>query len=477
MAEGFFGGFAEGFQSGANIASARRKDKREQEQFELQKQEIERKRSREDAAKQLAEQIAQERKDRANGEGYYSQFRADAQPRNGITPPPAEPAATGVTPPDSQVEVRPFNPQPLPEGTPLPADGSEPARGISTPVSAPASAPAQAPAAAPAPASEPREQNIFKSGGEGLYRNQRQADQAHYSRLEELYTKLYSTTGEYDKLATVTDSIKKMRDIDYDAIRKTAAAGLISGNVGAFNLVNRAMSVLDLGFQVDSKGAKYDPKTQTFSGLRFIGEDGNVQEGQSMSVASALGLVNQMDPASVLKYQADRADQAENAGLKREEIGVSRDKLEVERDQNKKWYDVQMRNLGIRERENSDLRSERAIAANDKRTIETIQSILKLDKEPAPLDESKLFTLSPEDAKRQRSEHASRVQKFENNVTIGRSAMRIYEMNDRKIGGATAIDLANQRFPESVLKKGYNGDGTSTVEFQGRKLKIPFYPE
>lgn len=486
MGTGFFGGFAEGFQTGANIAQARRKDKREEEQFELQKQEVQRKRDREDQARKIADEIAQERKDRANGTGYYGQFRNDAQqPRNGIAAPaaPAPDMQAGAAPQQNGVEVRPFNPEPLPQGTPLPADGSEPQRGIATPGSEQnpmrlsPEAQSKIPPVAVEGQQEPREQNIFKSGGEGLYKNQRQADQAHYSRLEELYTKLYSTTGEYDKLATVTDSVKKMRDIDYDAIRKTAAAGLISGNVGAFNMVNRAMSVLDLGFQVDSSKATYDPKTQTYTGLRFVDEKGNVQENQSMTTAAALGLVNQMDPASVLKYQADRADQSENAGLKREEIGVQREKVAVERDQNKKWYDVQMRNLRIKEREQSEIKSERQQATNDKRTIDTIQSVLKLDKEPAPLDESKLLTLGDEEAKRARAEHAARVQRFETNVNIGRTAMRIYEINDRKIGGASAIDLSRYPFKESYLKQNYNGDGTSTVDFQGKKYRIPFYPE
>lgn len=319
--------FAEGLKTGVSIyqtaEEAKDRKKRtamEEERAAREKERFDREKKREDAAKEQADALVALQQARESGTGIFESLRREPTP-TGIAPPPAgqsplgapsAPNTTGITPPD--VMVRPLVTEPAPVGVELPADGSPtppPRMGLQGTQSGAAEsvAPEMRGAAADAPAQKPAEFNLFKSGGEGLYRNQREADRLYYSELEKIYTKLYSSTGQYEKLPAVKDTVRKMRETEFDPMRKMTAAALISGNIKAFEMFNRASAVTDFGYTIDASGASYDNATKTFKGLKFVDKDGNATV-QDMSVAEGLAFLNQMDPAKVLEYVTNRDDKA-----------------------------------------------------------------------------------------------------------------------------------------------------------------------
>lgn len=488
--------FAEGLKTGVSIyqtaEEAKDRKKRtamEEERAAREKERYEREKGREDAAKEQADALVALQQARESGTGIFESLRREPTP-TGIAPPPAgqsplgapsAPNTTGITPPD--VIVRPLVTEPAPVGVELPADGSPtppPRMGLQGTQSGAAEsvAPEMRGAAADAPAQKPAEFNLFKSGGEGLYRNQREADRLYYSELEKIYTKLYSSTGQYEKLPAVKDTVRKMREADFDPMRKMTAAALISGNTKAFEMFNRASAVTDFGYTIDASGASYDNATKTFKGLKFVDAEGNAT-AQDMSVAEGLAFLNQMDPAKVLEYITGRGDRAQDVAftergldLKQEGNKLESEKIDVERDKNRAWERVMKERVSVDRDMVNSTREATAMTNGAQTAINTIRMTLGLDKEPKRMD----FSRS--------ADYDTALNRYNGNLALAGDAGTLWSMNSTSDGryrpslsGSEAVELMRDVSKGKIRDYSDNGDGTVTATWRGKKVILPNYDQ
>lgn len=191
---------------------------------------------------------------------------------------------------------------------------------------APAEAPAQqqtaiaVPGAAPAPQQAPAPQenrvaNPFKSSGEGLYKNQRLADDAYYNGVRDITARYLERTGQMDKLATLDKQINDMRESAYDPIRKAAAAALATGQPNAMKLAAHAMSLSGIPVQFDETSGVYDAKSQMWKGVKSRGADGK-ERVEDMHVTQMLTAINSLDPARLVEFTVGRGDKERELSIK-----------------------------------------------------------------------------------------------------------------------------------------------------------------
>lgn len=201
----------------------------------------------------------------------------------------------------------------------LPATGQAPAP---TPMAAPRSSAIAAPnapvapAAAAAPAQEqggvPRSQDIFKSNGEGLYRDQKRANDAYWQTLRDITAEFYEQTGQVDKLMEVDKQISTWRSSSYDELRKATAAAVATGDPEALRMVSKVAELSGLGIKVDPKSGKFDPESQTYKGVKMVGMDGK-EVTQDLSATRLLTVIGSLSPEKLIEFNFARADAERSA--------------------------------------------------------------------------------------------------------------------------------------------------------------------
>jgi len=175
-----------------------------------------------------------------------------------------------------------------------------------------APAPAAPNAAAPAPAAPAQDasgnvNNIFKNNGEGLYKNQKQANDAYWGRLRDITANYYEKTGQVEKLTGVDKAINEWRTSSYDELRKATAAAIATGDPGALKMASHLAGLTGLGIQLDPASGQYDPKAQTWKGVKVIGSDGKAST-QDISATSLLTTIGQLAPEKLVEWTVGRQD-------------------------------------------------------------------------------------------------------------------------------------------------------------------------
>jgi hypothetical protein len=159
----------------------------------------------------------------------------------------------------------------------------------------------------------PEEQNIFKQGGEGLYADQRAADNLKYQLIGEAMKKSLIAKGEFGQAMLVDRDIKKMEEEGYELQRKKAAALVMAGAppeqvVGSLQKVYK---FVDDGKSIDPKKTTYDAKTDTYNIAVIDDKTGEVSM-RPMNQQSMLTALNQLTPVQVLELNIGSQRRAED---------------------------------------------------------------------------------------------------------------------------------------------------------------------
>lgn len=152
-----------------------------------------------------------------------------------------------------------------------------------------------------------REANIFKSGGEGLYKNQKVADDAYYSKLYETTANYLAATGQHDKIMDLQKRINDMREQGYEPTRKAAAAAVAMGDPNALRLVAKASSLAGLPNTIDPDSGTFDRDTQTYKGVKVTDSSGKT-EVKDLAAPQLLAAIGAIDAGKAIEFHFTRKD-------------------------------------------------------------------------------------------------------------------------------------------------------------------------
>ena len=182
----------------------------------------------------------------------------------------------------------------------------------------------------------PQEENIFKSGGEGLYADQRAADNLKYQLIGNAMKKSLIAKGDFGRAIMVDRDVEKFKEEGYDFQRKKAAA-LIAANAPPEQVVPALQKVyqfIDDGKSIDAKRTTQDPKTGTYN-LAVVDDKTGAVQMRPMDQQSLYASLKLLDPVKALeinmstkRYEEERATAAAN---RKEDVSLQREKIGVER--------------------------------------------------------------------------------------------------------------------------------------------------
>ena len=161
--------------------------------------------------------------------------------------------------------------------------------------------------------------NPLLDGGEGLYRNQKLADDRYYNRLADIQERLYSVVDPA-KAVLVREQLAELRDKDFERTRKTATAALLAGHPNALSLANKAYGFQKDGFQIDTTSGKFDPNTG-WSGVNIVDKDGKVTQTMNLTSDDIMKM-----------YFASTPDQLVDFNMKSRDMQIKEEKLPFEKD-------------------------------------------------------------------------------------------------------------------------------------------------
>lgn len=165
-----------------------------------------------------------------------------------------------------------------------------------------------APASAPAPAKEvDRLANPYMQNGEGLYKNQKLADDAKYKATRDAYANYFTRIGQPEKVLTLDKAVNEMREAAYDPVRKHALAAVSSGQPGAMDMVNKFSQAAGLGFTYE--GGQYDSKNHAWTGVKVTGSDGK-SSVETIPVATFGQVMGALTFDKALELRFNREDTA-----------------------------------------------------------------------------------------------------------------------------------------------------------------------
>jgi hypothetical protein len=180
----------------------------------------------------------------------------------------------------------------------------------------------------------PEEQNLFKSGGEGLYADQRAADNLKYQLIGEAMKKSLIAKGDFGQAMLVDRDITKMQEEGYELQRKKAAALVMAGAPPeqVVPALQKVYQFVDDGKSIDPKRTTYDAKTNTYN-IAVVDQKTGAVETRPMNQQSMLSALNQLNPAQVLELNIGSARRAEDLAtaaanrkedvrLKEKELGI-----------------------------------------------------------------------------------------------------------------------------------------------------------
>lgn len=252
----------------------------------------------------------------------------------------------------------------------------------------------------------PEEENIFKQGGEGLYADQREADNLKYQLIGAAMKKSLIAKGDFGAAMLVDRDINKMIEEGYDFQRKKAAA-LVAAGAPPEQVVPALQKVyqfVDDGKDIDAKRTTYDPKTGTYN-LAIVDKKTGSVEMRPTDQKSMYAALKLIDPVRLLE---------QNMETKRYEEGVAREEKRFEATQAMEKQKLQVSQAVAtaqiaRYRSLSDAEQKAAKGSEQKAKVEAIIKMF-----PVPdLSIDKIGVLSQEEQNKIRQEAVRNVDLFE----------------------------------------------------------------
>ena len=162
----------------------------------------------------------------------------------------------------------------------------------------------------------PQEANIFKQGGEGLYADQRAADNLKYQLVGEAMKKSLINKGDFGAAMMVDRDIKKMEEEGYELQRKKAAALVMAGASPdqVIPALQKVYGFVDDGKSIDPKSSTFDAKTNTYN-ISVVDQKTGQVSTRPMNQQSMLSALNQLTPAQVLELNIGSQKRAEDLAI------------------------------------------------------------------------------------------------------------------------------------------------------------------
>jgi uncharacterized protein YaiL (DUF2058 family) len=159
----------------------------------------------------------------------------------------------------------------------------------------------------------PEEENMFKSGGEGLYPDQRASENLKYQLIGEAMKESLIAKGEFGQAMLVDRDIKKMIDEGYDLQRKKALAFIIAGAPPSTVIpaLRKVYGFIDDGKDIDIDKSTYDPKTRSYS-LAFVDQKTGQTDSRTLNQMQLATGLNLADPLKVIEANIGSDRRAED---------------------------------------------------------------------------------------------------------------------------------------------------------------------
>lgn len=156
--------------------------------------------------------------------------------------------------------------------------------------------------------------NPFKATADGLYRNQRGADQLISERRAAALEGLYAALGEPEKAATVRSQMADLFDKDVERKTKTALAAAAIGAPGSLDALAKVYTYFNDGVAINPQSGQWDAKTKSWRGIEFTDAGGNTVK-RDITQQDLLGLAKR-DAASVALFNIEQEWKQKDFGLK-----------------------------------------------------------------------------------------------------------------------------------------------------------------
>lgn len=156
--------------------------------------------------------------------------------------------------------------------------------------------------------------NPFRALGDGLYQNQRGADSLIAQRRAEALERLYSSTGQADKIVGIRNQVLGELDKDTERKIKSALSGAAIGAPGSLDALSRVYDYMNNGEKLNPKSGTWDANAKTWRGVEFVGPDGKTS-ARDITQADLLGVALQ-DPAKFAAFNIEQNWKNREFGLK-----------------------------------------------------------------------------------------------------------------------------------------------------------------
>lgn len=180
----------------------------------------------------------------------------------------------------------------------------------------------------------PQEENLFKSGGEGLYKNQTAADNLKYQLIGDAMKKSLLAKGDFGRAMMVDQDVEKMKEQGYELVRKKAAALVMAGAPpdSVIPALQKVYGFVDDGKSIDPTKSTYDAKTGTYN-LSVVDQKTGKVEVRPLNQQSMLSALNQLDPVKVLELNIGSQRRTEDLAIaatnREEDLKLKRRELDI----------------------------------------------------------------------------------------------------------------------------------------------------
>jgi molybdopterin converting factor small subunit len=157
--------------------------------------------------------------------------------------------------------------------------------------------------------------NPFKTTADGMYKNQRGADQLISERRAAALETLYSKLGEPEKAMMAREQMADLFDKGIERKFKTLLLGAAQGAPGSMDALAKAYSYMNDGQSIDPNSGRWDADSKTWKGVTFTDASGKKMATRDLSQADILGMAKR-DASAIAMFNIEQGWKQKEYGLK-----------------------------------------------------------------------------------------------------------------------------------------------------------------
>lgn len=147
--------------------------------------------------------------------------------------------------------------------------------------------------------------NPFKTTADGMYQNQRGADQLISERRAAAMEALYARLGEPEKAVMAREQMADLFDKGVERKFKTMLLGAAQGAPGSMDALAKAYSYMNDGQSIDPKSGQWDANTKTWKGVAFLDASGKPTATRDLTQADILGMAKR-DASAIAMFNIEQ---------------------------------------------------------------------------------------------------------------------------------------------------------------------------